>query len=122
MLHEFLTKNKEVNMKLEQYIGPFTANQVIFNKSNVNYLQLGIEHPYSIPISELEDIENENDWPIIVAINSSTPGIITQKDFIISDKDILELKPNGLSNITVIIKENINNPYLIINAAYEDAT
>lgn len=108
-------------MKLEQFIGPFTTNQIVFNKSNVSYLQLGIEHPHSIPISELDDF-TEQDWPIVIAINSSTPNLITQKDFIITTKDILELKPNGLSTITVRIKENINNPYLIINAAYEDAT
>lgn len=109
-------------MRLEQYIGPFTTNQVIFNKSNVSYLQLGIEHPHSIPLSELENIENENSWPIVVAINSSTSNTITQRDFVITTKDILELKPSGLATITITIKDKINNPYLIINAAYEDAT
>ena len=109
-------------MRLEQYVGPFTTNQVVFNKSNVSYLQLGIERPHSIPISELDDINNDSDWPIVVAINSSTPEITTTKDFVITTKDILELKPNGLTTITVTIKDNIDNPYLIINAAYEDAT
>lgn len=109
-------------MKLEQYIGPFKSGQVTFNKSNISYLQLGIEHPHSIPISELETLETDNDWPIVVTINSATPELITQHDFVISTKDILEFKPNGLSTITVLIKEKTDNPYLIINAAYEDAT
>lgn len=106
-------------MKLEQYIGPFITNQVIFNKSNVNYLQLGIEHPHSIPLSELED----NYWPIIIGIKSSSSDEEDdEQDFIITTKDILELKPSGVKTITVTIKNNIKNPYLIINAAYEDAT
>lgn len=108
-------------MKLQQFIGPFTENSVLFNKKNVNYLQLGIENPHSIPISELDDF-SENNWPIIVSINSQSPNTITDKDFIITTKDILELKPNGLQSITVKIKKGQNNPYLIINAAYEDAT
>lgn len=105
-------------MKLEQYIGPFTTNQVIFNKSNVSYLQLGIEHPHSIPLSELED----NYWPIAISINSESTGENNNQDFVITTKDILELKPSGISTITITIKDKINNPYLIINAAYEDAT
>ena len=99
-------------MKLEQYIGPFTANQVIFNKSNVKYLQLGIEHPHSIPLSEFEN----DDWPIIFSIDNYT-------DFVLTTKDILEFKPMGSQQALIItIKEGQDNPYLIINAAYEDAT
>lgn len=112
-------------MRLEQYIGPFTSNQVIFNKDNVDYLQLGIEHPHSIPISELDDF-TENEWPIIISINSLDSNRITSKDFIITEKDILELKiHNEIEenfNIKIIIKDKIDNPYLIFNTAYEDAT
>lgn len=108
-------------MRLEQYIGPFTSNQVIFNKSNVNYLQLGIENPHSIPISELEDF-TESNWPIIITVNSEDPNKITQRDFLITEKDILELKLGILNTVTIKIKKGQNNPYLIINAAYEDAT
>jgi len=95
-------------MRLEQYVGPFSTNQVIFNKSNVKYLQLGIEHPHSIPLSEF-------DWPIVLSIDNST-------DFVLTTKDILEFKPMNRETITVTIKKGQDNPYLIINAAYEDAT
>ena len=108
-------------MRLEQYIGPFTSNQIIFNKKNVHYLQLGIEHPHSIPISELDNF-TENSWPIILAIDSENPNIITHKDYMLTIKDILELRFNQAKNISIIIKDKIDNPYLIINAAYEDAT
>lgn len=42
-------------MKFEQYIGPFTSDTIILNKRNVTYLQIGIEHPQSIPISEISE-------------------------------------------------------------------
>lgn len=110
-------------MKLQQFIGPFTKNQILFNIKNVSYMQLGIEHPHSIPLSELPSVE---DSEVIIGIytiedNNIIPAI-SQKDFILSEKDILEFKLNGRKNIMVIIRQNINNPYLIINAAYEDAT
>ena len=112
-------------MRLEQYIGPFKTNQILFNKKNVSYLQLGIEHPHSIPLSELEDF-NDNSHILIGiytvdTISNQVPAI-SQKDFLLSEKDILEFKLNGYKNVAVIIRENKNNPYLIINAAYEDAT
>ena len=48
-------------MRLQQKIGPFTNNEVLFNIKNVRYLQLGIEHPHSIPLSELEDLNSDSD-------------------------------------------------------------
>lgn len=108
-------------MRLQQFIGPFTNNQVLFNINNVSYMQLGIEHPHSIPLSELESLEDNQ---VIVGIYTSEEdsNAITQKDFIIFEKDILEFRLNGRKTIKVVIRQNINNPYLIINAAYEDAT
>ena len=44
-------------MKIDQYIGPFTSN-LVFNRRNVTYLQIGIEHPHSIPLTEIEEINN----------------------------------------------------------------
>ena len=100
-------------MKLEQYISPFSGSgQIIFNKSNVKYLQLGIEYPYSIPSSE-KDTVSYTEWPIL---------IINSKRFELTDHDILEFKNLNSTNITITIENEIKNPYLIINAAYEDVT
>lgn len=113
-------------MRLEQYIGPFKTNQVLFNKKNISYLQLGIEHPHSVPLSELENLEDDNPHILIgiytVDIISNQIPAISQKDFILSEKDVLEFKLNEYNNIAIVIREDKDNPYLIINAAYEDAT
>lgn len=107
-------------MKFEQYIGPFTSDTIILNKRNVTYLQIGIEHPQSIPISEIPENNDVIDWPIIIGINrSSNNSNFTEKDYIITDKDILEFELNH-ETVNITIYEN-ENPYLIINVAYEDA-
>lgn len=103
-------------MKIDQYIGPFTSN-LVFNRRNVTYLQIGIEHPHSIPLTEIEEINNVIQWPLIVGINRSQEQ--TQHDFIITEEDSLELELKH-EVVTVTIYEN-NNPYLIVNVAYEDA-
>jgi hypothetical protein len=108
-------------MKLDQRYGPFTKNEtIIFNKKNVNYFQLGIEYPHSIPISELDNLSDDN-WQIIIHISQDPNDNSPEKDYVITTKDILELKPNGVRQMAVKIKKGYNNPYLIINAAYEDA-
>lgn len=103
-------------MKLDQFIGPFTSN-LIFNRSNVTYLQIGVEHPHSTPISEIKEDDYGNiEWPIIVSINKGNQQ--SERDFIITERDLLELELNHES-VNVIIHENFN-PYIIINIAYED--
>lgn len=104
-------------MRMEQYIGPFNSNLTL-NKQNVTYLQIGIEHPHSIPISELEESNNNIQWPIIIGINKSSNNQ-SEHDYIITENDSLELELNH-ETINIIIYEN-KNPYLIINVAYEDA-
>jgi hypothetical protein len=47
-------------MILQQKIGPFTNNEVIFDLENVTYLQLGVERPHSVPLSEIELDENDD--------------------------------------------------------------
>ena len=101
-------------MKLKQLIGPFKEHNQSINIPNVNYIQIGIEHPHSIPISEI----NLDNWPIIIGINTLNNSINKQQNFIMHEKDILEFRYNKASiNIWV---EPISNPYLIINIAYED--
>lgn len=98
-------------MKMQQFIGPFQNNDLELHAENVTYLQIGIEYPYSIPLLELEEENNNIIWPLIVTINS--------QDFIITDKNILELKLNHES-INIRIHKNLS-PYIIINVAYENA-
>ena len=105
-------------MKLDQFIGPFKSNNtIIFSRPNVTYLQIGIEHPHSVPISEIEENNNNIQWPLIVGINKGTSQ--SEHDYIITDKNILELELNH-ETVSVIVYKNLD-PYLIINVAYEDA-
>ena len=104
-------------MKLDQFIGPFTSNLVL-NRSDVTYLQIGVEHPHSTPISEINEDEYGNiEWPIIVSINKGNQQ--TERDFIITEKDLLEFELNH-EPVNIIIHKNLD-PYIIINVAYEDA-
>ncbi len=116
-------------MILQQKIGPFTNNEVIFDLENVTYLQLGVERPHSVPLSEIELDENDDgafnnsSWPIKIGIKKHKDETISSmyhRYFIFSEKDILEMRMNSES-ISVIVEE-IDNPYLIINAAYEIAS
>lgn len=122
-------------MWFTQRVGPFKSGQVIFNKKNVNYLQIGIEHPHSIPISRYENLvsddeviieypgsivvttENDTKFPIIFSLNKGTNQ--NQRDFVVTEKDIFETRFNAES--VIITTSDIKDPYLIINIAYEDA-
>lgn len=91
-------------MKSKQFIGPFSINQSLdLGLSNVTYIQIGIEHPHSIPISEKSPT-------VILSINNI--------DYAITEKDILEFENLNLSNLSIVVKE-ANNPYFIIDIAYE---
>lgn len=91
-------------MKTKQFIGPFSVGQLIdLGLSNVTYIQIGIEHPHSVPISEQEST-------VILLINNVT--------YAITEKDILEFENLNLSNLSIVIEE-ANNPYFIIDIAYE---
>ena len=121
-------------MKLKQLIGPFPNQEEIkLDLENVVYMQIGIEHPHSIPLSEIEffnpkpasKLEDFN-WPIIVTINEeyanmndSTRDETIQRFFVFSEKDILEFRYNQ-ANIHLKIKPN-SDPYIIINLAYKTA-
>ena len=95
-------------MFLDQKIGPFSQNEIIFNKNNVKYLKIGVEYSNSIPF--LERIKN-NYWEEKLFIND--------KEFIVSEKDILELQINH-EQIKIRIQNN-TNPYVILNISYEIA-
>jgi len=73
---------------------------------NAKYIQIGIERPHNIPISLLNE-----PFSIPIRINNVT--------YAITDKEILEFgNIYGTSTVEVLEK---NNPYLIIDLAYETA-
>lgn len=105
-------------MKFQQVVGPLTS-KIIFNKSHVNYLQIGIEYPHSIPLCCYTD---DLDWPLIFSIKDDGTNSLRDNwhNFVMTEKDIFEAHCNDAS--LQIIVEDIVNPYFIINIAYEDAT
>ena len=91
-------------MKSKQFIGPFSSGESLdLGLSSVKYIQIGIESPHSIPISETSPV-------IVLSINNV--------DYEIGEKDILEFENLNLSQLSIIAKK-INNPYVIIDIAYE---
>ena len=91
-------------MRAKQFIGPFSAGQSIdLGLSGVTYVQIGIEHPHSIPISESAPT-------VILSINNT--------NYCITEKDILEFEQLDLDQFSITVQE-ANNPYFIIDIAYE---
>ena len=91
-------------MRAKQFIGPFSAGQSIdLGLSGVTYVQIGIEHPHSIPISESAPTA-------ILSINNT--------NYCITEKDILEFEQLDLDQLSITVQE-ANNPYFIIDIAYE---
>lgn len=107
-------------MKFQQIVGPFTTKKIIFNKSHVNYLQIGIEYPHSIPLC---CYTNEIEWPLVFSISDSEDASGLRDNwhnFVMMEKDIFEQRLNSAS--VQVVLEDVSNPYFIINIAYEDAT
>ena len=78
-------------MKAKQFIGPFSAGQSIdLGLSGVTYVQIGIEHPHSIPISEFTPT-------VILSINNT--------NYCITEKDILEFKMDNIPRLDQLIND-----------------
>lgn len=91
-------------MKSRQFIGPFSNEQLLdLGLSNIKYMQIGAEFPYSVPITEKNPT-------VVLSIND--------KDYAITEKDILEFENMNLSQLPIIIKK-ANDPYIIIDISYE---
>ena len=97
-------------MYVKQFVGPFSKDINPFkdlNKiRNRKLVQIGIERPHSIPISE------ENTQKIILKINDQS--------FSIGETDILDVSSKNIliGEVDISVQE-ISNPYLIIDIAYE---
>lgn len=77
--------------------------------SNVIYLQIGIHRPHNIPITEIPEYTN---FKSIVKINDTI--------YTLTDRDILEFGDVYFTSLAIEILD-INNPFLIIDLAYETA-
>jgi hypothetical protein len=97
-------------MTFIQRRGPFDGVLVFKPEGPIKltYLQIGIESPHSIPISEFED----NDFSFTCSING--------KNYLVTERDVLEFSNLSLETISVTFVKP-NNPYLIVNVAYEEA-
>ena len=91
-------------MRTKQFVGPFSSGPLNLNIGNRKIVQIGIERPHSIPMSE------EGTQKIILMINDQS--------FSIGETDILEFENLYANNTTIIVQE-LTNPYLIIDIAYE---
>jgi len=91
--------------------GPFNGSLTFAPETPIalNYLQIGIEHPQTIPISEFE----EDSYPFIFSINNG-------ERYLITERDVLEFSDLSLSTFTIVFLKP-ENPYLIVNVAYEEA-
>ena len=94
-------------MKSLQLMYP-SSNTIL---SNVTYLQIGIHKPHNIPITEIPEHTN---FKSIVRINDTI--------YTLTDRDILEFGDTYFTSSSLSIEVlDVNNPFLIIDLAYETA-
>lgn len=98
-------------MKTLQYVGPFKAGETLSVSLDSVYriLQIGIEHPNSIPIGEYQN--NSTNIKTIIDIDG--------QQYYINDCDILEY--NGLyqQNMTITFLEDLD-AYTVIDLIFKD--
>jgi len=98
-------------MKIKQFVGPFSNDNgsrslPLEEIGNRKIVQIGIERPQSIPISE------ENTQQAILKINNDL--------YSIGELDVLEFENlYAYASKMSIDVVDVTNPYLIINIAYE---
>lgn len=98
-------------MRSIQFVGPYAArhSETVSLGALYKILQIGIEHPHSIPIQEYENTETE--VQTIIKID----GI----DYAVCDNDILEIPGLYQSSLTFSFPESVNE-YVIIDVAFKD--
>lgn len=78
---------------------------------NVTYLQIGIQRPYNIPVTEILE---EESFQIPIRING--------QNFTIVDMDVLEFSDIHFRNLNIQIDRNDKRlKYIIVDLAYETA-
>ena len=98
-------------MRTIQYYGPFSAGSTRTIELNTAHriLQIGIEHPHSIPISIYEN----NGHRI------KTSFLIDDKEYAIMDNDILEFDGLFQRKMTIKFLEDVDE-YTIISLCFKD--
>lgn len=93
-------------MKTKQFVGPFNNTPINLNLSGSNIVQIGIECPRGLP------------WAFDESIPMPTAKVVINgKEYIITEKEILEWENLSLNNPTIIIRET--SPYVIVDISYE---
>ena len=97
-------------MKSLQLVYP--SKKTLLN--GVAYLQIGVQRPHNIPITEISAYSS---FKTIIRINNET--------YTITDKEILEFgdvyfRKSSSENFEIEILD-VNNPYLIVDLIYEIA-
>lgn len=102
--------NYSINL-LKDYFGS--------DANTINFLQIGIEHPHSIPLFAIEDtdINNNNLDNLSLTITTSKNNGRNYK-YHITEQDLVEFYDLYNTNIILTLLEP-NNPYIIINIAYD---
>lgn len=110
-------------MKVKQFIGPFQNGPISLSHFNgARIVQIGIERPHSpllFPIwnNEKNILESENQKIILEFQDNNN----NKQSFSLGEADILEfenLYTNDIQRMQ-IATQDLTNPYLIINVAYE---
>lgn len=122
-------------MWIKQYTYPFTEfiqnNKIILSFPNIKFVQIGIECPHSIPIFSYDEFKNNklmngeifnpNDAPIDIKVKISDDfnhNVTSKHAYKINSPDVLEFNNLNKKDLTIEIPY-LNNPYIIITAAYE---
>ena len=99
-------------MKTVQLIYP---SNTMVNLSHVAYVQIGIQRPHNIPITEIIEWGKAQVPEVYKEI--STCIRINGELYTITDRDILEFGDVYFRTLNVELLET--NPYLIVDLAYE---
>lgn len=93
-------------MKTKQFVGPFDNSAIDLDLSGAAIIQMGIECPRGLP------------WAFDNSIPMPTATItIDGKEFILTEKEILEWENLSLNSSVIIIKNA--SPYVIVDISYE---
>lgn len=100
--------------------GPFNEalNFAPTTPVKLRYLQIGIEHPHSIPLSEIED---DSSFPFFSGETRSYPFVcrINGDSYLITERDVLEFSNLTLASFSITFVDP-SDPYLIVNVSYEE--
>jgi len=108
-------------IRFDQKVGPFSSNEVIFNEPWITYLQLGIEKVQCPSLQQYDNnLDTYSQFLIQYQENNGNKRVPFWREFIITTQDIFELKLIA-EQVKILLLNKIDDPYTIINVAYETA-